>query len=153
MSLPSQDSHAYYKRELFKSSQSIQICLFPLGIVQIPVWIGTTFLLLLGQHTVILLSGIMYKMTQLTFLITPLIDAKNRRYVVGNPRPNLHQMRSYMRILGARYGIFIHSESENPSLWKEIRNEADHQNIIWTSVIPGSSDIISAQNLEQFRIC
>jgi hypothetical protein len=78
-----------------------------------------------------------------------IIDAKNRRYLLGTPRPNLHQMRSYMRALGAKCGLFIHSESENPNLWKEIINETDNQNIIWTSITPDPGVVSSVENFER----
>ena len=44
-----------------------------------------------------------------------------------------------MKTLNAKYGIFVHSESEDPSLWKEVTNETGGQKIFWTSVAPDSS--------------
>ena len=63
--------------------------------------------------------------------------------------PNLDQMRLYMKTLNARYGIFIHSQSEDPSLWKGITTENNNQRIIWTSVTPAFRGLSSIQNFER----
>lgn len=69
---------------------------------------------------------------------TIVIDAKYEEYTLSTPKPNLFQMRSYMTTLNGTYGIFIHSKSDDPSIWKEITSEGD-QKIIWTSLIPENS--------------
>jgi hypothetical protein len=74
------------------------------------------------------------------------IDAKNRFYSNSDPRPNLHQMRSYMDTLGAKFGIFVHSASQNPLAWKIIPDKSNNQ-IIWTSLIPGNVDNANKENL------
>lgn len=80
--------------------------------------------------------------------ITLIIDAKNSRHTKDS-RPNLDQMRLYMKILNARYGIFVHSESENPNLWKEVASELGSQRIIWTSIVPDSPGLSSIENFER----
>lgn len=75
------------------------------------------------------------------------IDAKDRQYTFSDSTPNLHPMRSYMTTLNGRFGVFIHSKSDDPSVWKEIIRDGD-QKIIWTSLIPENSKI-SSQNLEK----
>ena len=75
------------------------------------------------------------------------IDAKDMRYTFSDSTPNLHQMRSYMTTLNGRYGVFIHSKSDDPSVWKEVIREGD-QKIIWTSLIPENPKI-NSQNLEK----
>ena len=81
--------------------------------------------------------------------MTLVIDAKNSRHSIENSRPNLDQMRLYMKTLNANYGIFIHSQSEDPNLWKEITTENNNQRIIWTSVTPAFSGLSSIQNFER----
>jgi hypothetical protein len=76
------------------------------------------------------------------------IDAKNSRYTLSDSKPNVDQMRSYMATLNGKYGIFVHSESDDPAFCKEIINEKDDQKIIWTSLLPGNLDTVNAQNLE-----
>ena len=70
---------------------------------------------------------------------TVVIDAKNSRHKKDS-MPYLDQMRLYMKTLNARYGIFVHCESEDPNLWKEITSETGSQKVIWTSVIPEPPD-------------
>jgi hypothetical protein len=77
------------------------------------------------------------------------IDAKNSRHTIENSRPNLDQMRLYMKTLNARYGIFIHSQSEDPNLWKEVSSENESQRIIWTSITPGFPSPSNIQNFER----
>ena len=81
--------------------------------------------------------------------MTLVIDAKNSRHIIKDSRPNLDQMRLYMKTLNARYGIFIHSESEDPNLWKEVTSELGSQRIIWTSIVPDSPGRSSIQNFER----
>jgi hypothetical protein len=95
---------------------------------------------------------------------TILIDAKNSPYTLSESKPNLYQMRFYMTTVSPRYGIFthrmnnalpkirgigifVHSESEDPDLKKEVINEKDGQKIIWTSLVPGDK-LTSSQNLK-----
>jgi hypothetical protein len=59
-------------------------------------------------------------------------------------------MDSYLRSASnGQYGIFVHSESEDPSLWKTIINEKDNQEINWTCLIPCSSETTNTTNLER----
>ena len=53
-----------------------------------------------------------------------------------NLTPNLHQMRSYLSTTNSNYGIFIHSNSQDPKFWEDIFTDKG-QKIIWTSLIPG----------------
>lgn len=76
------------------------------------------------------------------------IDAKNRFYTLSDPRPNLHQMRSYMDTLNAKYGIFVHSASQDPSIWKTIPDKRNNQ-IIWTSLVPSKINKTNRVNLEK----
>jgi len=70
--------------------------------------------------------------------MTVIIDAKNRKYTLSDSKPNLDQMRSYMTTLNGRYGVFVHSESDDPAFCKQIINEEEDQKIIWTSLSPGN---------------
>jgi hypothetical protein len=81
--------------------------------------------------------------------INIIIDAKNSFYKTKKPTPYLYQMRSYMKTINARYGIFFHSESEDPNLWREIYNKTTHQKIMWTSAIPGSLNDATANNMSK----
>lgn len=65
-----------------------------------------------------------------------IIDAKNSYYSTTRPRPYFNQMRSYMKTLNSRYGVFIHSESEDSSLWREVYSNTSGQKIIWTTISP-----------------
>jgi hypothetical protein len=60
-----------------------------------------------------------------------IIDAKNSHHTLSDSRPNLDQMRSYMTSLNAKYGVFIHSESEDLNLRKGIENKKNNQTIIY----------------------
>ena len=64
------------------------------------------------------------------------LDAKNSYYSPKNLTPNLHQMRSYLSTTNSNYGIFIHSNSQDPKFWEDIFTDKG-QKIIWTSLIPG----------------
>ena len=74
-----------------------------------------------------------------------ILDAKNSYYSTKNLTPNLHQMRSYLSTTNSNYGIFIHSNSQDPNFWEEIFTEKG-QSIIWTSLIPGTK-INSIENI------
>ncbi len=74
-----------------------------------------------------------------------ILDAKNSYYSPKNLTPNLHQMRSYLSTTNSNYGIFIHSNSQDPKCWQEIFTEKG-QNIVWTSLIPGTKSI-SLENI------
>ena len=76
------------------------------------------------------------------------IDANNRFYTLSDPRPNLHQMRSYMDTLNAKYRIFVHSASQDPSIWKTIPDKRDNQ-IIWTSLVQSKFNKTNNENLEK----
>ena len=45
-------------------------------------------------------------------------------------------MRSYLSTTNSNYGIFIHSNSQDPKFWEDIFTYKG-QKIIWTSLIPG----------------
>jgi hypothetical protein len=94
-----------------------------------------------------------------------LIEAKSAQYTLSNPKPNRHQMRSYMTYmttLGTRYstltyrttsklrhiGIFVHLGSGDPARSEEMIYKRDEQKIIWKSMVPGDS-LTSAQNLKR----
>jgi hypothetical protein len=77
-----------------------------------------------------------------------IIEAKNRFYSLSDPRPNLHQMRNYMDTLNAKFGIFVHSASEKPLIWKTIPDKSNNQ-IIWTSLIPNDIDKANNDNLKK----
>ena len=64
------------------------------------------------------------------------LDAKNSYYSPKNLTPNLHQMRSYLSTTNSNYGIFIHSNSQDPKFWEDIFTDKGLK-IIWTSLIPG----------------
>jgi hypothetical protein len=68
-----------------------------------------------------------------------IVDAKNEEYKTSNSHPNRPQMDSYIRSTNARYGVFIHSRSENPELWEKLPKDMNNQEIIWTCLIPGYS--------------
>ena len=77
-----------------------------------------------------------------------IIDAKNEFYTLSNQHPNQHQMRSYMSTLKARYGVFVHSASQEPNIWNAIPDKKNNQ-IIWTSLVPGNVDKTNDRNLEK----
>ena len=59
-------------------------------------------------------------------------------------------MDSYIRSTNAKYGLFIHSESENPELWEKLPKKINNQEIVWTCLIPGhSSDRSNEANLQK----
>jgi hypothetical protein len=68
---------------------------------------------------------------------TIIFDAKNREYSrTSNRHQNRHQMDSYIRSANAKYGIFIHSRSDDPEVWEETQREGYNQTIVWTCLIP-----------------
>lgn len=74
-----------------------------------------------------------------------IIDAKNIYYSSKNSRPNLHQMRNYITTTQSTSGIFIHSNAEEKTLWKEIESAEKNQKIIWTALVPNTLN----ENLNQ----
>jgi hypothetical protein len=61
---------------------------------------------------------------------TVIIDAKNSSYNShSDSRPNIDQMRSYMTTVKPKYGIFVHSKSEIPNLWKGVKDKLTKQEI------------------------
>lgn len=81
-----------------------------------------------------------------------IIDAKNSYYKTITPRPYFSQMRSYMKTLNAQYGIFIHSASEDPNLWREVYSNTSGQKIIWTTANPIPLDNKFNDNLSKILI-
>ncbi|MEM3007881.1 MAG: hypothetical protein QXY15_07500 [Candidatus Nitrosotenuis sp.] len=67
------------------------------------------------------------------------IDAKNSRHLDKYPRPNFRQMRSYLSTTDANVGVFIHSEADDTSLWKVVKNNTG-KTVIWTSFSPRVSN-------------
>jgi len=53
-----------------------------------------------------------------------------------------------MTTLVAKYGIFVHSASQVPNLWKVIPGKSNNE-IIWTSLTPGDVDKTNKENLEK----
>jgi hypothetical protein len=82
---------------------------------------------------------------------TIIIDAKNSHFRFNNiSREHQRQMDSYLRSApNGQYGIFVHSDSEDPSLWKTIINEKHNQEINWTCLVPGSSETTNTTNIER----
>ena len=79
-----------------------------------------------------------------------IVDAKNQKYHTSDSHPNRPQMDSYIRSTNAKYGVFIHSESENPELWEKLPKKINNQEIVWTCLIPGhSSDRSNEANLQK----
>jgi hypothetical protein len=70
---------------------------------------------------------------------TIIIDAKNS-HIKRHSKPNLDQMRSYMETTKAKYGIFVHSDSEDQDLFEYIHRKHTQEQIIWTSISPGPID-------------
>ena len=58
-------------------------------------------------------------------------------------------MRSYLTTLNGTCGIFIHSRSDDPAVWKKTIREEEERKIIWTALIPGDPDRENSQNLEK----
>ncbi|MEM2140843.1 hypothetical protein [Nitrososphaera sp.] len=67
------------------------------------------------------------------------VDAKNSHHLDKYPRPNFRQMRSYLSTTDANVGVFIHSEADDTSLWKVVKNNTS-KTVIWTSFSPNVSN-------------
>lgn len=68
-----------------------------------------------------------------------IVDAKNSRHFAKHPRPNFRQMRSYLSTTDAKVGVFVHSEADDASLWKVVKNNTG-ETIMWTSFSPRVSN-------------
>ena len=69
-----------------------------------------------------------------------ILDTKNSYYSPKNLTPNLHQMRSYLSTTNTNYEMFINSNAQDTKCWEQIFTDKG-QNIIWTSLIPGTESI------------